>query len=75
MKKQGRVRITYELLEDVLNLPPGHHVVDVFQTGSDRETNFFSIKITGDKMPARGLEGSALTEMPLEDLCPAEGCK
>lgn len=47
----GMLRLTYKLLEDLLNLSEDHKVVDIYATAQDRQNNQFRVKISGPSMP------------------------
>lgn len=47
----GMLRLTYELLEEFLNLSEDHKVVDIYATADDRQDNQFRVKIAGPSMP------------------------
>lgn len=47
----GMLKVTYELLEDCLNLSGDHKIVDIYALPEDRQNNQFRVKISGPSMP------------------------
>ena len=59
------LRVTYELLGYLLQLPHGHRVVDVFQDHMEVwSTHSFHITVRGPKMPPVG-EGEKMSRINL----------
>lgn len=63
----GLVRVTYELLEEFLNLSAPHKIVDIYATSQDRKRSEFIVKITGPKLPIK-IEGCESMIVPLSDI-------
>ena len=66
----GLVRVTYELLEDLLKISGAHKVIDIYATAQDRQNNQFRVKIIGPNMPEK-IEGSESMIISVSDIAEA----
>ena len=51
MKRRGIMKVTYELLEDMLKLDGDHHVVSVQNMPEDSFNDTFSVILSGPTCP------------------------
>lgn len=65
--QMGLVRITYELLEDLLTLDATHKIVDIYAEPEDRQKNQLRVKVVGPKMPHH-VEGFEPVIIPFTDI-------
>jgi hypothetical protein len=49
-KQQAFIRVSYEKLAELLDIPSGNTVIDVLSERQDREYNVISVKIQGPGM-------------------------
>ena len=47
----GMLRISFSVIEEMLNLSEDHKIVDIFVTEKDRQNNHILLKISGPSMP------------------------
>ena len=67
MKQRAMIRVTWEAISDLLGLPPGIDIIDVFSERQDRLNEQVEIKISGDTLPEK-LEGLEIPWIPIGDV-------
>lgn len=60
--KAGRIRVSYQVLDSLLSLPEGHHVVNIVSDRYDLRT--FEVMVGGPDLPEVA-DGEAIGEVAL----------
>lgn len=67
MKRLGIVKITPELLGNVLGIKPDIGITNLFQTDQDKISGIFSMTVTGPDLYSTP-EGSPIMVIPISDI-------
>lgn len=67
MKQRAIVRVTWELLHDLLRLPEGVEIRGIASNTEDNVSERFRVILQGENLP-EVMEGTPIPWVPLEDI-------